>query len=338
MSVTLDAESPSASSTDCPNIAEKSRKKRLKSGRRRSSQRAVNVLDEAEEPLFLVPSLFLGREPTVWYDYPSQAGHLKRTTDAELRVQHTQRSSAPTLQFEVNVNCIAAVWRHNGLCRLENKKPESSDWLHFNCYWGTPLPEEVLGKLNSYQKVNHFPGSYSMGRKDLLWRNLHIQMRGQGASCKDEGFIAKSFILPQDRELMTAAFLEAEKEKGTAAFIMKPPGGAQGQGVSLVTKAEQVPREKQLVVQRYITDPLCINQRKFDLRVYVAVVSVDPLKIYIHREGLARFATMPYEWDGKNVDRLMHLTNYSLNKKSDDFEENDDLEKATGHKWALSAL
>jgi len=31
--------------------------------------------------------------------------------------------------------------------------------------------------------------------------------------------------------------------------------------------------------------------------------------------------------DCRNVDRMMHLTNYSLNKHSEAFEENDDTEK-----------
>ena len=34
----------------------------------------------------------------------------------------------------------------------------------------------------------------------------------------------------------------------------------------------------------------------------------------------------------------MHLTNYSVNKKSKKFQKNDDVEEAAGHKWSLKSL
>lgn len=45
------------------------------------------------------------------------------------------------------------------------------------------------------------------------------------------------------------------------------------------------------VVSRYISNPLLINGHKFDLRIYVVVTSFEPLKIYVYKEGLARFAS-----------------------------------------------
>ena len=49
------------------------------------------------------------------------------------------------------------------------------------------------------------------------------------------------------------------------------------------------------VVCKYISNPLLVNQHKFDLRVYVLLTSVDPLRIYVYNEGLARFASEPYD-------------------------------------------
>lgn len=50
--------------------------------------------------------------------------------------------------------------------------------------------------------------------------------------------------------------------------------------------------------------------------------------MYVYKEGLARFATESYtnakKLDKKN--RYMHLTNYSINKKSDKFMKNENAE------------
>lgn len=42
----------------------------------------------------------------------------------------------------------------------------------FNLIWtGYTTIEDIL-LLNKYQKINHFPNSMNLGRKDLLWNNL----------------------------------------------------------------------------------------------------------------------------------------------------------------------
>jgi len=49
-----------------------------------------------------------------------------------------------------------------------------------------------------------------------------------------------------------------------------------------------------MVVQQYIDDPLLVDKKKFDLRLYVLIASVDPFIVYFNDEGMARFCTEEY--------------------------------------------
>jgi len=87
--------------------------------------------------------------------------------------------------------------------------------------------------------------------------------------------------------------------------------------------------------------PYLIDNLKFDMRIYVLVYGVDPLRVFVFREGLARFATEEYTGPyNNNLDNLfMHLTNYAINKNSENFEANDDASDCdTGHKRSVSAV
>ena len=55
------------------------------------------------------------------------------------------------------------------------------------------------------------------------------------------------------------------------------------------------------------------------MRVYVLLTSVEPLRIYIYNEGLVRFASEIYNINSIKSNVYAHLTNYSINKKSENF-------------------
>jgi tubulin polyglutamylase TTLL6/13 len=121
-------------------------------------------------------------------------------------------------------------------------------------------------------------------------------------------------------------------------FIIKPEGSAQGRGIFLVQTADQVPSDEQLIAQKYVTKPYLLDGLKFDLRVYVLVAGCDPLRVYVYKDGLARFATSDYCPPSKKnlANTFMHLTNYAINKHNPEFKENAiDGEKEEGHKKSL---
>lgn len=122
-------------------------------------------------------------------------------------------------------------------------------------------------------------------------------------------------------------------------WIIKPSARSQGKGIYLVDDINEINLDQQCVVSKYIPNPLLINGHKFDLRIYVLITSFDPLRIYVYNEGLTRFATEAYTTTSSKRNKFVHLTNSSLNKKSDKWVtgENDSREDY-GFKWSISAL
>ncbi|XP_063649832.1 tubulin polyglutamylase TTLL5 isoform X33 [Pan troglodytes] len=128
--------------------------------------------------------------------------------------------------------------------------------------------------------------------------------------------------------------------KDRGPWIVKPVASSRGRGVYLINNPNQISLEENILVSRYINNPLLIDDFKFDVRLYVLVTSYDPLVIYLYEEGLARFATVRYDQGAKNIrNQFMHLTNYSVNKKSGDYVSCDDPEvEDYGNKWSMSAM
>ncbi|CAG5129510.1 unnamed protein product, partial [Candidula unifasciata] len=210
-------------------------------------------------------------------------------------------------------------------------KPGSTE---YNLLWcSSHLKPSTLRFMADFQKINHFPRSCELTRKDRLFRNIQRMQLMKGHRHFD--FIPASYVLPGDYHEFYAHF---QKNKGL--YIVKPVASSQGRGVFLVSHPEQVPLDEHVIVSKYISAPLVIDGFKFDVRCYVAVTSYDPLVIYMYEEGLTRFATVKYEKDMKYLrNQCMHLTNYSVNKRSQYYVRNADADiENFGNKWSMSAM
>lgn len=221
--------------------------------------------------------------------------------------------------------------------KLFNFKITRNDDADWDLIWlDGQLPPERMLRMKSHQKANHYPGMYALSRKNHLGRNLMKMMK---LFPSDYRFFPRTWLLPYEMVDFKNNF--NRRGKSHKAFIVKPEASSQGEGIFLTKTLKQIDPDDHCVAQEYIHKPYLIDDLKFDLRIYVMVYGVEPLRIYLYKEGIARFATSTY-WapTRKNMkDLFMHLTNYAINKNSDDFIFNEEEScDDVGHKRSLSAV
>ena len=190
-----------------------------------------------------------------------------------------------------------------------------------------------------WQRVNHFPGSLEITHKDGLVRAMRrLQSKDPSASRRMSNFIPESLVLP--REYLKLVDLverrrHAARQPGDDVWIYKPANQSRGRGIYLFREAGRWKGSGVAVAQRYIR-PLLIGGFKFDLRLYVAVLSFKPLVAYIYQDFLVRFATEKYSLDDlTNV--YAHLTNTSINTQGPGYLETKG-KIGTGCKWNMQQL
>ncbi|CAM9817284.1 unnamed protein product, partial [Hapterophycus canaliculatus] len=221
--------------------------------------------------------------------------------------------------------------------KLVEEDPEVST-RKCHVYWiDVPAIVERTQHLHRWQRINHFPGMSNVARKGRLAQNLDRMRR---KFPHEYSFYPRTWVLPVEWGAFKTEFDASGKT--TRTFIIKPDSGCQGRGIFLTQDLGRVDPMESQVAQLYVQKPLLIEGFKFDLRLYILVTSVIPLRVYAFKDGLTRFCTEEYaRAAGENLGRrCMHLTNYAVNKSSENFIANDhadrdDLGSKRSLRWLL---
>ena len=97
--------------------------------------------------------------------------------------------------------------------------------------------------------------------------------------------------MPEDYKRWT---IDREVNNFKNMYILKPVAASCGKGIRVIGKKQQINKRNGIIVSKYISKPHLIRGFKYDLRIYILVLSFDPLKIYMFKDGLVRLATVPY--------------------------------------------
>jgi hypothetical protein len=212
------------------------------------------------------------------------------------------RGELETLQFIIQKNN----WE-------ESTHPNDGHLLWF----GMPLRENDIKMILKRPEAhfNKYSGSEYLCRKKVL---CSIIARMKKYFPEEYAFVPREYLYPEEKSELESYL----KENPNMWMIAKPSRGCGGEGIFLFKSRFYAPiLNNEFVIQRYVSNPLLIENKKFDLRVYALIKSLEPLEAYFCNEGLVRFCTEDYKAPtDENMHQLyMHLTNFSLNKDNENY-------------------
>uniref|UniRef100_Q3SXZ7-3 Isoform 3 of Probable tubulin polyglutamylase TTLL9 n=2 Tax=Homininae TaxID=207598 RepID=Q3SXZ7-3 len=166
--------------------------------------------------------------------------------------------------------------------------------------------------MDEHVRISHFRNHYELTRKNYMVKNLkrfrkQLEREAGKLEAAKCDFFPKTFEMPCEYHL----FVEEFRKNPGITWIMKPDTRSSDD------QKDDIPVEN-YVAQRYIENPYLIGGRKFDLRVYVLVMSYIPLRAWLYRDGFARFSNTRFTLNSID-DQYVHLTNVAVQKTSPDY-------------------
>ena len=195
---------------------------------------------------------------------------------------------------------------------------EKGDSKNWDSCWYTGMPDEdVFEQLDATKSINHIPGNNGLTIKDFLHNTLATARdRLESTTRKSRmDYFPRVYTLPDDYH----DWLQYAHDDPDHRWILKPKNSSRGRGIEVVRDLADVPVDNKFMVQDYLDDPHLINDRKYVLRLYVLVSSIEPFRVYLYDEGFAKLASDPYDLDDLD-NPFAHLTNPDINALNEDAE------------------
>lgn len=190
--------------------------------------------------------------------------------------------------------------------------------------------ETIPVSSNSLKICNRLEKNQHICSKKLMFYNLRNYYAKKGKNIF--GVVPVTFHVKsagKDKNFLefTEYFKEQEKNRMNNIWIIKPGENTnRGKGISVASSLEEIIElvedkagSHTCIIQKYIERPLLVNKRKFDIRCFALMTSVNSnIQGYFYTEGYIR--TSSKEFSTKHLEnKYIHLTNDAVQKKSEDY-------------------
>ncbi|SFU44277.1 PqqD family peptide modification chaperone [Halomonas korlensis] len=190
---------------------------------------------------------------------------------------------------------------------------DEHDW---DAGWITGMPDAAqFRRVSPMRKMNHFPGNAALTVKSRLHDSLatlreriHESHGADHTLARRLAFFPRAYVMPGDYHALQEAALANPDQR----WILKPTNASKGKGVRVLKDVAEAPLAQDWLVQEYLANPHTIRGHKYVLRLYVLIASLEPLRVYLYRQGFAKLASEP--WDPEDADNpYSQLTNPDIN-------------------------
>ncbi|OHS99640.1 Tubulin-tyrosine ligase family protein [Tritrichomonas foetus] len=171
-------------------------------------------------------------------------------------------------------------------------------------WYDTIKDQDYFSRLMPWQIINRIPQINVICRKASFVRCIQRINIFYPDLFK---FLPRSFILPLQKNQFAKTLARTKK-----TYIVKPDGGALGSGIVIIPPGTPYTMTSHLAIAQEYIESMLIDGYKFDLRVYVLVIASKVPKIYVYRDGIARFCSSP----ANENTTYSQLTNTAVNRKN----------------------
>jgi Tubulin-tyrosine ligase family len=182
------------------------------------------------------------------------------------------------------------------------------------------------------QLHNKIDYNFLLSNKKGLFYNLKQYYKALGVNAFN--YIPMTFHIKNDSDeefLEFSEYFYKNNPNEGCIWILKPGENTnRGNGILIFNSIDDIKNEIKnksvagpgthtFILQKYIEKPFLINQRKFDIRCYALITSINGIiQCYYYEEGYIRTSSKKYCTSNIN-NMFIHLTNDAIQKKSENY-------------------